>query len=77
MVQETKEMTIEEIRTRGIKALVRELGAAGMLRFMSQSYPGKGDYTEERRTWVDNMKWEDILKELEIMESEKKAGSTK
>jgi hypothetical protein len=37
-------MTVEEIRRRGLEALRRELGRAGMIRFMQQFEAGSGDY---------------------------------
>ncbi|MBI5725415.1 MAG: hypothetical protein HZA50_15770 [Planctomycetes bacterium] len=42
-----------EITYRGIRALVKELGPAGMVRFMQQWYPGFGDYSKERHKWLD------------------------
>lgn len=35
-------------------------------RFIPQIWKGKGDYTKERRKWVDKMTWEDIQKGLEV-----------
>jgi hypothetical protein len=51
---------LEEIRRRGLGALRRELGRAGMIRFLQQFEPGAGDYAKERHAWVDRMS----LKEL-------------
>lgn len=42
--------TPSEIRERGFRALVKELGYADALRFLAQYEAGRGDYTEERRT---------------------------
>ncbi len=44
--------TLEEIRRKGIKALVRELGPLGMARFLQQFESGSGDYTAERDQWL-------------------------
>jgi hypothetical protein len=41
-------MTPEMLRERGLDALRRELGTAGMLRFLQQFSMGSGDYTAER-----------------------------
>ena len=46
-------MTPEEIRERGPTALRRELGPAGMIRFLQQFETGRGDYARERHAWVD------------------------
>lgn len=39
----------EELLRRGYDALIRELGMAGMIRFMWHFDHGSGDYTQERR----------------------------
>ena len=45
--------TLDEIRRRGLEALRRELGPAGMVRFLQQFDRGSGDYARERHGWVD------------------------
>ena len=45
--------TLEEIRRRGVEALRRELGRAGMIRFLQQFETGSGDYARDRHSWVD------------------------
>jgi hypothetical protein len=62
--------TLDQIRERGLDALKRELGRAGMIRFLQQFESGRGDYAKERRAWVDKMSLDDLLK---LMLS-KKAG---
>lgn len=52
----TAQMSLEEIRQRGVEALARELGPEGMIRFLQQFESGKGDYSTERHQWLpDNM----------------------
>jgi hypothetical protein len=46
------EMSLEEIRQRGIEALAQALGPAGMIRFLQQFETGRGDYTAERHGWL-------------------------
>jgi hypothetical protein len=41
------------LRQAGLDALRRDLGAAGMVRFLQQFEMGKGDYTAERWQWLD------------------------
>ena len=50
----TNEMTLNEIRAKGNATLVRELGPAGYVRFLQQFSMGKGDFTAERRPFVDS-----------------------
>lgn len=40
--------SLEEIRRAGLEALHRELGPAGMLRFLLYFSQGSGDYTKDR-----------------------------
>ena len=44
--------TLDEIRRKGLEALVRELGPLGMARFLQQFESGRGDYTAERDQWL-------------------------
>lgn len=53
--------TSEEIRRAGLAALRRELGKAGMIRFMLQFSNGQGDYAKERRAWVDRTSLDEIF----------------
>ena len=54
--------TLEEIRRQGLQALRRELGRAGMVRFLQQFETGTGDYARERQQWVDDMTLERLRK---------------
>lgn len=47
-----KNMTLEQIRITGLKALARELGPVGMIRFLQQFETGQGDYSVERYNWL-------------------------
>jgi hypothetical protein len=53
-------LTLNEIRRRGLAALRKELGQAGMVRFLQQFENGHGDYARERRTWVDSTSLDEI-----------------
>ena len=55
-------MTLEQIREKGLAALRRELGRAGMIRFLQQFETGSGDYARERHTWVERTSLEQIRK---------------
>ena len=45
-------MSPEEIRTAGMKALLRDLGPAGLIRFLQQFEAGHGDYSVDRHGWL-------------------------
>jgi hypothetical protein len=53
-------LTLEQIRKKGLAALRRELGKAGMIRFLQQFETGTGDYSRERHTWTDRTSLDDI-----------------
>ena len=59
------EISQDELRERGLQALERELGLVGMIRFLQLVEPGKGDYTEERRPWLDKLTLEEIKAKLD------------
>ena len=46
-------LTLNELRAKGLAALRRELGQAGMIRFLQQFETGSGDYAAARQSWVD------------------------
>jgi hypothetical protein len=61
----TAELTLDEIRSRGYAALLRELGPAGYVRFIQQFRTGRGDYTAERHQWLDKLTMDDVKAMLE------------
>jgi len=58
-------MTLEEVRLTGLKALSRDLGPVGMVRFLQQFETGYGDYTAERHRWLGERTVEDLVQEIE------------
>ncbi len=67
-------MTLEEVRIAGLKALSRELGPVGMVRFLQQFETGSGDYTAERHQWLGSPSVEDIVREIEQQRSSALSG---
>jgi hypothetical protein len=59
------EMTLEEVRLIGLKALARDLGSVGMVRFLQQFETGQGDYTAERHTWLGKRTVRKLVEEIE------------
>ena len=51
---------IEKIRREGLKALKDKLGVEGMIKFIQMYSDGEGDYTEERREKLKDLKEEDL-----------------
>ncbi len=64
--------TLNEIRRDGLAALRRELGRAGMIRFLQQFETGSGDYARERHAWVDATSFNEIRTAARSKRSKKK-----
>lgn len=47
-----REPTLHEIKIRGLRALAKALGPAGLIRFLRQYQTGSGDYTKDRAHWL-------------------------
>ncbi|CVK34644.1 hypothetical protein [Methanoculleus bourgensis] len=45
--------TLDEIRVRGFEALVKSSGPADAIRFIRSYSHGSGDYTRERKVWLE------------------------
>ncbi|MBN1426167.1 hypothetical protein JXA88_16575 [Candidatus Fermentibacteria bacterium] len=63
-------MTLEQIREAGLKALSRELGPVGLVRFIQQFEPGTGDYTRERHAWLEGVSLDELVRQAERSEGE-------
>ena len=58
-------LTLEEIRTRGLEALSRELGPVGLVRFLQQFETGQGNYTAERYQWLGTPTVQELAEKIE------------
>ncbi len=58
-------MTLEQIRMTGLRALSRDLGPVGLVRFLQQFETGYGDYTTERHLWLGEPTVEYLAQEIE------------
>jgi hypothetical protein len=66
--------TLEEIRQRGLEALRKELGRAGMIRFLQQFESGSGEYAQERHAWVDGTSLAELLTSAGVKPTKSKGG---
>ncbi len=62
-------MTSSKINRIGYAALVNALGFDGMIRFLRQFDLGQGDYTIERRQWLDAVTLDEIFAECDPPEN--------
>lgn len=53
--------TPNDIRMKGLEALAEALGPVGMVRFLQQFDIGKGDYTKDRKKWLEDLSINDII----------------
>ncbi|HEY5297886.1 MAG TPA: hypothetical protein VIK59_08160 [Verrucomicrobiae bacterium] len=53
-----------ELRTAGCKALADALGPMGMARFLRQFEQGNGDYTRDRKKWLDNQFFQTVTRRI-------------
>jgi len=60
----TSEITLHEIRQKGLRVLAAELGPVGMVRFLQQYETGSGDYSKERRAKLGQLRARDIAAQL-------------
>ena len=60
----TETMTFDQIRRVGLKALERDLGPDGMIRFLQQFETGWGDYTKERHNWLKGTSVETVAEKI-------------
>ena len=60
----TSYLTLNEIRTIGFEALLRELGPAGAIRFLQQYETGRGDYTRDRRKWLPKKSVQEVGRQI-------------
>jgi len=58
-------MTLEQIREAGYRVLLRELGPVNLVRFLQQFETGYGDYTQERREWLDQYTIKEIAQDIQ------------
>ncbi len=51
----------EQFERHALGVLQRELGAAGLARFLRLNRSGSGDYTEERGNWLQGQELNEVL----------------
>ena len=58
-------MTLEQIREAEYRVLLQELGPVNLVRFLQQFETGYGDYTQERREWLDQYTIKEIAQDIQ------------
>ncbi len=57
----TQTKPVSEISRRATHILFKEMGVADTIRFLNQFSVGRGDYTKERNTWLDDISMDDVI----------------
>ena len=70
-----REIPEQELLERGYRALIRELGPDGMMKFICHVRCGKVDYTRDRHLWLDQLGFDEVCGS--IMRRQKAAKTTK
>ena len=65
-----EKMTAEQIRNYSLEVMELELGDSGMTRFLQMFETGHGDYTAERRQWLDHLSLDEIYSSIQIKRQE-------
>jgi hypothetical protein len=65
-----KNLTPQDIRREGCRALLERLGPVGAIRFIQQYDAGRGDYTAERKSWLGDLTIDEVLEKERDQNSE-------
>lgn len=65
---------LSQLTQEALSVLYARLGLVDTIRFLNQFTTGFGNYTEERRAFVDQQTLEDSLAEVRAFQAGRKAG---
>jgi len=63
--------TQREVIQKGYEALVQALGPVDAIRLIQHFSPGKGNYTEDRHQWLDQVTSEEFFAQMQQMKEAK------
>jgi acyl-CoA thioesterase FadM len=63
-------MTLIELNRRVFKTLMDNLGYVNVVRFFKQFDTGRGDYSQERHQWLDDLSMDEIWTDLQKRQAE-------
>lgn len=65
-IMNTQTFTPIKIRKAGLEALAKELGPVGMVQFLHFTETGEGDYTKDRKKWLNEKSVKEIVKQIKF-----------
>jgi len=60
----SRRRTPKQLKSDGFAVLVEKLGMADAIRYLQLFDPGAGDYTRERRQWLDQLTPHEVLQSV-------------
>ena len=63
-------MTLNELRRAGLEALKEKLSPVDFVRFLQQYEMGYGDYTSERKNWLNQLDKKEFLQQVRESQSQ-------
>lgn len=66
----------QQIKKRGMEALTRDLGTAGMVQFMQQFSSGTGDYSKARHKLLGKLSVDEVWAEMENASTTRKSAKS-
>lgn len=70
-IMNTQTLTPSKIRKAGLEALAKELGPVGMVKFLHFDETGEGNYTEDRKKWLNEKTIKEIAKRIKLQKIKK------
>jgi hypothetical protein len=60
----TKQLTLEEVKIKGLNILYKNLGSVDFIRFLQQYENGYGDFTQERDKFQNSYTVTNLIEEI-------------
>ena len=65
---------ISEIRYRATRILFEKMGVVDTIRFLNQFSIGQGDYTKDRKRWLDDVSFDDAISQIKVEREKAQPG---
>lgn len=62
----TAARSISEINRQATYILFKEMGVVETIRFLNQFSVGQGDYTKDRKKWLDKITMDDAISQMKL-----------
>jgi hypothetical protein len=69
-----RELSRGELHERAMRALAKELGPVGFIRFLNDLQPGRGDYTKDRSRWLSHVEFRAVSRRIRASGRRRRTG---